>query len=88
MTDLHTAAKLALDFVEYHSKYWNGEGQHPQEIATTLRQALASKSLDKMAELVRADERNRLADKLTQDFKQSFGADTCASWAAWIRGQK
>ena len=33
--------KLALEFVEYHSKYWNGEGQHPQEIATALREALA-----------------------------------------------
>jgi hypothetical protein len=35
------AMKLALEFVEYHSKYWNGEGQHPQEIATALREALA-----------------------------------------------
>ena len=33
-------------------------------------------------------ERNRLADKLQQDFKQSFGADTCASWASWLRSQK
>ena len=36
--------KLALEFVEYHSKYWNGEGQHPQEIATALREALAEQS--------------------------------------------
>ena len=44
--------------------------------------------LESFAELVRADERNRLADKLQQDFKGAFGADTCASWASWIRGQK
>ena len=40
MTELEKAARQALEFVEYHSKYWNGEGPHPQEIATTLRQAL------------------------------------------------
>ena len=28
------------------------------------------------------------AVKLVNDFKQAFGADTCASWAAWLRGQK
>jgi hypothetical protein len=44
--------------------------------------------LERFASLVRADERNRLADKLQQDFKGAFGADTCASWAVWLRGQK
>ena len=44
--------------------------------------------LERLVELVRADERNRLADKLTQDFKGAFGADTCASWASWLRSQK
>lgn len=44
--------------------------------------------IHRLAELVRADERNRLADKLTQDFKGAFGADTCASWASWLRSQK
>ena len=47
-----------------------------------------TEELKHFAELVRADERNRLADKLQQDFKGAFGADTCASWASWIRGQK
>lgn len=28
------------------------------------------------------------AIKLQADFKQSFGADTCASWAAWLKEQK
>lgn len=28
------------------------------------------------------------AVKLQSDFKQSFGADTCASWAAWLKEQK
>lgn len=45
-------------------------------------------SLERFAELVRADERNRLATKLVQDFKGAFGDDTCASWAVWIRGEK
>lgn len=36
----------------------------------------------------RADERDRLATKLVQDFKGAFGDDTCASWAVWIRGEK
>ena len=25
---------------------------------------------------------------LQRDFNKSFGADTCASWAAWLRGHK
>ena len=41
----------------------------------------------RFAELVRADERNRLATKLVQDFKGAFGDDTCASWAVWIKEQ-
>ena len=44
--------------------------------------------LERFAELVRADERNRLATKLVQDFKGAFGDDTCASWAVWIKEQK
>ena len=28
------------------------------------------------------------AVRLQADFRQSFGADTCASWAAWLRGHK
>lgn len=44
--------------------------------------------LERFAEFVRADERNRLATKLVQDFKGAFGDDTCASWAVWIREQK
>lgn len=28
------------------------------------------------------------AIKLQNDFRQSFGADTCASWAAWLKEQK
>lgn len=38
---LREAAQMALEFVEYHSKYWNGTGTHPQEIANALRAALA-----------------------------------------------
>ena len=44
--------------------------------------------LERFAELVRADERNRLAYKLQQDFKGAFGQDTCSSWASWLRSQK
>ena len=43
--------------------------------------------LERFASLVRADERNRLATKLVQDFKGAFGDDTCASWAVWIKEQ-
>lgn len=43
--------------------------------------------IEHFAELVRADERNRLATKLVQDFKGAFGDDTCASWAVWIKEQ-
>ncbi len=28
------------------------------------------------------------ATKLVHDFSKSFGADTCASWAAWLKEQK
>jgi hypothetical protein len=28
------------------------------------------------------------AFKLVQEFSKSFGADTCASWAAWLKEQK
>jgi hypothetical protein len=28
------------------------------------------------------------AIKLQNDFGKSFGADTCASWAAWLKEQK
>jgi hypothetical protein len=28
------------------------------------------------------------ATKLVHDFRLSFGADTCASWAAWLKEQK
>jgi len=31
---------------------------------------------------------DEIANKIEQDFKGAFGADTCASWAAWIRNQK
>lgn len=44
--------------------------------------------LERFAELVRADERERLATKLVQDFKGAFGDDTCASWAVWIKEQR
>ena len=47
-----------------------------------------TEEIERFAELVRADERNRLATKLVQDFKGAFGDDTCASWAVWIRGEK
>lgn len=35
-----TAAKLGLEFIEYHSKYWNGSGTHPQDAITALRGVL------------------------------------------------
>lgn len=44
--------------------------------------------LEAFADLVISHKLDEIADKLQQDFKQSFGADTCASWAAWIREQK
>ena len=28
------------------------------------------------------------ATKLVHDFSKSFGADTCASWASWLKEQK
>jgi len=28
------------------------------------------------------------AVKLVQEFSKSFGADTCASWASWLKEQK
>ena len=28
------------------------------------------------------------AVKLVQEFSKSFGADTCASWAIWLKEQK
>lgn len=31
---------------------------------------------------------DEIAAKLQQDFKGAFGADTCASWAVWIKEQK
>lgn len=29
-----------LEFVEYHDRYWSGNGEHPQTIVTSLRAAL------------------------------------------------
>ncbi len=55
--------------------------------ATSWTEA-AGEALERFAELVRADERNRLATKLVQDFKGAFGDDTCASWAVWIKEQR
>jgi len=49
MTTLRQAAKQALDFVEFHSKYWNGSGEHPQKIVSDLRQTL---EVEQMAEPV------------------------------------
>lgn len=34
------AMKQALEFIEQHSKYWNGSGEHPQEIVTNLKAAI------------------------------------------------
>jgi hypothetical protein len=31
---------------------------------------------------------DHVSEKLVQDFKHAFGADTCASWAAWLKEQK
>lgn len=31
---------------------------------------------------------DEVAAKAEKDFKAAFGADTCASWACWIRQQK
>ena len=31
---------------------------------------------------------DHVSDKLVHDFKHAFGADTCASWAAWLKEQK
>ncbi len=35
-----------LDFVEFHSKYWNGSGEHPQKIVSDLRQALEAEQVE------------------------------------------
>lgn len=40
MTKQIEAMKLALEFIEYHSMYWNGTGSHPQSIVTALREVL------------------------------------------------
>lgn len=34
------------------------------------------------------DALERAALKLEADFRQAFGADTCASWATWLKEQK
>ena len=44
--------------------------------------------LQRFADLVISHKLDEIADKLQQDFKGAFGADTCASWASWIRNQK
>ena len=41
----------------------------------------------RFADLVISHKLDEIADKLQQDFNGAFGADTCASWAAWIKGQ-
>ena len=51
MTDLHTAAKLALKVLLFHCG-GNTEGAGKEAI-TALRQALANEALDKMAENAR-----------------------------------
>ena len=47
-----------------------------------------AEALERLVDLARADERERLATKLVRDFKCAFGDDTCASWSVWIKEQK
>ena len=61
---------------------------HPKGPTTALRFGYDNGSLERFADLIISHKLDEIADKLQQDFKQSFGADTCASWASWLRSQK
>lgn len=39
-SQLEQAARQALGFIVYHSKWWNGVGEHPQTIVTNLQNVL------------------------------------------------
>ena len=53
MTDLHTAAKLALEALEYIEHNYMSLPAPATQAITALRQALANEALDKMAENAR-----------------------------------
>ena len=46
MTQLITIDRATLEqlveFLEFHSKYWNGQGAHPMTVVTAGRAALAN----------------------------------------------
>jgi hypothetical protein len=52
MTTLREAAQHTLDFIENHSRYWNGTGVHPQTIVSDLRAALAEDHNEEVLEMV------------------------------------
>jgi hypothetical protein len=52
MTTLREAAQHTLDFIENHSRYWNGTGVHPQTIVSDLRAALAEDHNEDSLEMV------------------------------------
>lgn len=60
----------------------------PADEAAKLVLAAIDHNIKVLVEQAVNDKLDEIADKLQQDFKQSFGQDTCASWASWLRSQK
>ena len=51
MITLVETIKQALEFVEHHSKWWNGTGEHPHTIVCALRQALEDNQSPKLEDI-------------------------------------
>ena len=60
----------------------------PVDDAAKLVLAAIDSNIKWMVEHAVATKLDAMAAKVKTDFSAAFGADTCESWAAWIRSQK
>ena len=69
-----------IDELEQENKLLRARNERLEREAIESADAAYAKGWNSSLELA--------AVRLNADFRQSFGADTCASWAAWLRGHK
>jgi hypothetical protein len=72
--------KPMIDELEQENKLLRARNERLEREAIENADAAYAKGWNSSLELA--------AVMLQRDFNKSFGADTCASWAAWLRGHK
>jgi hypothetical protein len=72
--------KPMIDELEQENKLLRARNERLEREAIENADAAYAKGWNNSLELA--------AVRLQADFRQSFGADTCASWAAWLKEQK